>query len=75
MPMILQEVDYDLWLDPWMNDVEALSDLLKAYDAGLMRSYPVSSRVNQVQNDDEDCSKAIELESLTQGHLFYADGI
>jgi len=57
-----------LWLDPGTNDVEALSDLLQPYVACLMRSYPVSNRVNQVQNDDENCSKAIELASVTRGH-------
>jgi hypothetical protein len=27
----------------------------------LMRSYPVSSRINRVANDDEACSTPIEL--------------
>jgi len=75
MPVILNKQDYDLWLDPGMNNVEVLADLLKPYDASLMRSYPVSNRVNQVQNDDENCSKPIELESPTQGRLFHSEGI
>ena len=70
MPIILQEVDYDLWLDPGMNNVEALADLLKPYDDHLMRSYPVSNRVNQVQNDDAECCKRIELELPRQRQLF-----
>jgi len=36
-----------------MRDVSAASELLKPFDARLMRSYPVSSRVNSVANDDE----------------------
>jgi putative SOS response-associated peptidase YedK len=75
MPVILNKQDYDLWLDPGMNNVEVLADLLKPYDASLMRSYPVSNRVNQVQNDDENCSKPIEIESPTQGRLFHAQGV
>jgi len=35
--------------------VEAIADLLKPFDARLMRAYPVSSRVNHVQNDDAEC--------------------
>ena len=38
----------------------AVSDLLKPYDARLMRCYPVSSRVNHVANDDEECSQPVE---------------
>jgi putative SOS response-associated peptidase YedK len=70
MPVILKRNDCDLWLDPGMTDVEALSDLLKPFDARSMRSYPVSSRINQVQNDDPACSAPVELESAPQGRLF-----
>jgi len=70
MPVILNKEDYDLWLDPVMNNVEALTDVLKPYDARLMRSYPVSNRVNQVQNDDAECSKPVELELHSQRRLF-----
>ena len=69
MPVILQKDDYDLWLDPGMTDVEAISDLLKPFDARSMRSYAVSSRVNQVQNDDEACSKPIDIVEA-QSRLF-----
>jgi putative SOS response-associated peptidase YedK len=55
MPVILDPDGYDLWLDPGMNDVAAVSELLKPYDARLMRCYPVSSRINHVANDDEEC--------------------
>lgn len=70
MPVILDRHDYDLWLDPGMTKVEALSDLFKPFDARLMRSYAVSSHVNQVQNDDAECSARIELKSPPQGQLF-----
>ena len=58
--LILSPDDYDAWLDPGMSNVQVVSELLKPYDARLMRSYPVSSRVNHVANDDEDCSRHIE---------------
>jgi putative SOS response-associated peptidase YedK len=61
MPVILDSHDYDLWLDPGMTNVEALSDLLKPFDARLMPAYPVSNRVNHVANDDEACSKPTDI--------------
>jgi putative SOS response-associated peptidase YedK len=60
MPVILSREAYDLWLDPGMTNVDVLSDLLKPFDARLMRSFAVSSRLNQVANDDEACSLPIE---------------
>lgn len=63
MPVILDRDSYDLWLDPGMTDVKVVSEMLKPYDAQLMRSYPVSARVNHVVNDDAECSTAIEIQS------------
>ena len=61
MPVILHPDSYDLWLDPGMNNVQVISALLKPYDAGLMRSYPVSTRVNSTGNDDADCSRPVDI--------------
>jgi putative SOS response-associated peptidase YedK len=69
MPVILDPDTYDLWLDPGTQDVRVISDMLKPFDAWLMRSYPVSSRVNHVANDDEGCSARVEL-AETQSGLF-----
>jgi len=69
MPAILDPASYDLWLDPAMRDVDAASELLKPYDARLMRSYPVSSRVNRVGDDDAECSSAVEIAGA-QDRLF-----
>ena len=52
-----------------MKDVSAASDLLKPYDARLMRCYPVSTRINRVANDDEECSRPVELAEI-QNQLF-----
>jgi putative SOS response-associated peptidase YedK len=52
-----------------MSDVTAASDLLKPYDARRMRCYPISSRINHVANDDEECSSPVEL-AQTQNRLF-----
>ena len=69
MPVILDRADYDLWLDPGMTNVEAVSEMLKPYDARTMRCYPVSTWVNRVVNDDAECSKPVEL-TENQAGLF-----
>ena len=50
MPVILDPDSYDLWLDPGMKDVGATCELLKPYDARLVRRYPVSTRLNSTAN-------------------------
>ena len=69
MPVILDPASYDLWLDPGMKDVGAASDLLKPLDARLMRSYPISTRINHVANDDAECSAPVNLAEI-QTRLF-----
>jgi len=70
MPVILDPGNYDVWLDPGMNNVEAASEILKPYDARLMRCYPVSARINHAANEDAECAAPIKLESAPQGLLF-----
>jgi putative SOS response-associated peptidase YedK len=69
MPVILHPDCYDLWLDPGMKDVTAASELLKPYDDRLMRFYPISTRINHVANDDEECSAPVEVAQI-QDRLF-----
>ena len=69
MPVIVDPDSYDLWLDPGMTNVAAVSELLKPYDARLVRCYPVSTRINRIENDDEDCSRPAEV-AETQERLF-----
>jgi putative SOS response-associated peptidase YedK len=71
MPVILSPDNYDLWLDPAFRNTASVSCMLKPFDPALMRRYPVSTRVNQVQNDDADCAKPVEPDSSpTQAQLF-----
>ncbi len=69
MPVILDRDGYDLWLDPGMTNIEAVSQMLKPYDARLMRCFRVSARVNRVVNDDAECSMPVELAEI-QNRLF-----
>jgi putative SOS response-associated peptidase YedK len=69
MPVILDPDNYDLWLDPGFTNIEAVSEMLKPYDARQMRCYSVSTRINYVANDDAECSARVEL-TETQAGLF-----
>jgi putative SOS response-associated peptidase YedK len=69
MPVILDLDSYDIWLDPGMRHVATASELLKPYPAQLMRCYPISTRINHVANDDEECSAPVELAQI-QNSLF-----
>jgi putative SOS response-associated peptidase YedK len=69
MPVILDPDGYELWLDPGMTNVGAASEMLKPYDARLMRCYPVSTQINSVVNDDEECAVPEELPGI-QNSLF-----
>jgi putative SOS response-associated peptidase YedK len=74
MPVILDRDSYDLWLDPGMQNVAAISELLKPYDAMLMRCFPVSTRINHVANDDEECSRPVELSRMQPGLFLQREG-
>jgi putative SOS response-associated peptidase YedK len=69
MPAILDPDGYGRWLDPGMQNLTAVSELLKPYDARLMRRYPVGTRINHVADDDEECSRPMAL-AETQKPLF-----
>jgi putative SOS response-associated peptidase YedK len=70
MPVILPTASYDLWLDPGFRDSGATTEMLKPYDAGQMRRYAVSTRVNNVANDGPECSEPIEVPREFQVGLF-----
>ena len=54
---------------PGMTNLVAANELLKPYDARLMRCHPVSTRVNSATNDDEECSAPVEIAEV-QNRLF-----
>jgi putative SOS response-associated peptidase YedK len=69
MPVIVNPEAYDLWLDPGMKDTRAVTDMLRPYAVRQMRCYPVSTRINHAANDDEECSRRVEIVD-TQTLLF-----
>lgn len=73
MPVILDLDSYDLWLNPGLRNVDFVSEPLKPFNTRVMRSYPISTRINHAVNDDEECSAPIELAQV-QNQLFSYTG-
>jgi hypothetical protein len=49
MPVILDPDNYDLWLDPGMNDVPEIARLLRPYNAESMRCYPITHNLARTE--------------------------
>jgi len=70
MPVIVTPDKYEVWLDPDVNDFDAIRDILKPYDADQMRRYPVSTKLNNSQNEGAESATPVTLDTLTQARLF-----
>jgi len=55
MPVILNEADYDLWLDRKQQDPAELTPLLVPFSAKKMQLTPVSTLVNSPRNEKPEC--------------------
>jgi len=60
MPVIIPHSAYDRWLSSIEPDPR---DLLVPFPAELMRMWPISSRVNKPENDEEHILDALEPEA------------
>ncbi|HVO90416.1 MAG TPA: SOS response-associated peptidase [Casimicrobiaceae bacterium] len=65
MPVIVPPEHYQRWLDTSNTD---LDDLFAPYPSDAMQAYPVSRRVNAVQNDD-----ASLIERIEESHVSASD--
>jgi putative SOS response-associated peptidase YedK len=54
MPVILNPDEYDRWLDPGLQEAEALQPLLKPYPSEELELHEVSSKVNSPKNNSPD---------------------
>ncbi|MGH8002172.1 MAG: SOS response-associated peptidase [Brasilonema sp.] len=59
MPVILQQQDYDVWLNPEIQTPEVLQQLLHPYPSEAMTAYPVSKVVNSPKYNIPDCIKPL----------------
>ena len=69
MPVILPEDKYQLWLNEAVSPNE-LKKVLEPYSSEEMESYPVSSKVNYTDVDNEDLIKRVDAEVGTTPSLF-----
>lgn len=65
MPLLVDPAGYDAWLDPAARDVAVVLAALPTSRASALRARRVSTRVNDVRNDDPSC-----LGPAEQGALF-----
>ncbi len=59
MPVIVDPVDYGLWMDPDVKEPDLVSPVIDRNLGGALGFYPVSTHVNDVRHDDLRCLKAI----------------
>lgn len=62
MPVILNQQDFDLWLDPEMSDKDKLMPLLVPYQGNDLEAYPVSKAVNTPKNNQPELLKPVEAQ-------------
>jgi putative SOS response-associated peptidase YedK len=61
MPAILLDEFHDAWLDP-RTDRTVLTEMLKPFPSLMMKTYPVSNRVNSPGNDSADLLVRVDTE-------------
>ena len=59
MPVIIPPEDYDLWLDPSLQDGRHVQHLLRPYESEAMQLYPVSKTVNNPRNETPACIESL----------------
>ena len=59
MPVILEQKDYNTWLDPEIQKRESLQSLLQPYKSEEMTFYPVTTKVNNAKTDSPDSIKKV----------------
>src|SRR5947199_9353371 len=62
MPVILSKENFDLWLDPKMEDAERLQSLLVPYAGQDFEAFPVSRAVNSPANDVAECIEPLVVD-------------
>lgn len=69
MPVIVPREAYETWLNPESSLREVLA-LLKPYESSAMHKYPVSTTLNNSQNEGPEVAVKTEIQTPAQGTLF-----
>jgi putative SOS response-associated peptidase YedK len=64
MPVMLDDADWDTWLDPATADLGAVEAMLRPAPDDWLELYPVSTRVNSPDNNDADLLRRVEPDTL-----------
>ena len=59
MPVIVPSQQWATWLNPDVEDVDVLKELLLPYPAEEMQAWPVSTHVNKPANNDPECIRPL----------------
>ena len=62
MPVIVAPENFDLWLDPKMEDAEKLQPLLVPHASEGFEAFPVSRNVNSPAHDAPDCVERLVVD-------------
>ncbi len=65
LPLILAAADYVRWL----SDEPDPHDLLWSFPAAPIRIWPISKRVNKLENDDQSTLPRTELSAASRGEM------
>ena len=63
MPVIVDPVDYGLWMDPDVVDPDLVSPVMDRGSARALDFHPISKHVNDVRHDDPRCLEAVAGQS------------
>jgi putative SOS response-associated peptidase YedK len=64
MPVMLDDTNWDAWLDPTTGDSGALEAMLRPAPDDWLEVYPVSTRVNSPDNNDAELIQRVEPDTL-----------
>ena len=64
MSVLLRADHYAAWLDPTLQDPEALRELLRPYPAARMAAYPVSRWMNDPRHEGPRCVQGRPRQAL-----------
>jgi putative SOS response-associated peptidase YedK len=74
MPLMLSRDRYDTWLDPRVNDRDALLSLLEPAAPGRLEAFPVSTLVSNVRNNGPELVEPLPLEEVPVDAPLPGDG-